>query len=343
MHELLNTLYVTTQGSALRLESGSVRVTTKDDPGTRLPLSRLQAIVIFGRVSVTTPLIHRCADDGRDLIWLTGRGRYRARLVGRTLGNVLLRRVQHEALDDPGRTATIARQFVAGKVQNARLLLLRTARDSPNEDDEVELRHAADTLGDLLGDIREAADLNILRGLEGIAARRYFEVFGRMVRGDRAALAPEGRTRRPPRDRANALLSFYYALLRAECESALEGVGLDPQVGYLHGLRPGRPALALDLMEELRPAIADRLVLRVINRRQIRSNHFETTLGGAVSLNEEGRRAAIAAYERRKETMAPHRLLKQPIPVGLLPHVQARLLARHLRGDMQHYLPFITR
>ena len=343
MLELLNTLYVTTQGAMLRLDHDTVRVVVDDETLARLPLVRIQAIVVFGRVAVTTPLIHRCAEDGRGVVWLTNHGRFRARLTGRTLGNVLLRRAQHEALNDPDRTLALARQCVAGKVQNARILVLRSARDSPAAEDETELRSAADNLALLLGDIRDASDLDVLRGLEGIAARAYFEGFRRMVRVDRAMFAPDGRTRRPPRDRANALLSFSYALLRAECEAALEGVGLDPQVGFLHALRPGRPALALDLMEELRPAVADRLVLRMINRRQIRAGHFEETPGGAVSLNEQGRRATLAEYERRKESTAPHRLLKERIPIGLIPHVQARLLARHLRGDLQHYLPYLAR
>ncbi len=343
MHELLNTLYITTQGATLRLDHDTVRVVVENETLARLPLVRIQAVVVFGRVAVTTPLIHRCAEDGRSIVWLTRYGRFRARLTGRTLGNVLLRRAQHEALNDPDQTLALARQCVAGKVQNTRTLVLRSARDSSESDDEFELRAVADNLASLLGDIRDVTDLDALRGLEGIAARAYFEGFDRMVRVDRAVFALCGRTRRPPRDRANALLSFCYALLRAECEAALEGVGLDPQVGYLHALRPGRPALALDLMEELRPAVADRLVLRMINRRQIRADHFEETAGGAVSLNERGRRVVLAEYERRKESVVPHRLLKERIPTGLIPHVQARLLARCLRGDLRHYLPYLAR
>jgi len=343
MRELQNTLYVTTQGAVLRLEHDTVRVIVDDETLARLPLVRLEAILAFGRVTVTTPLIHRCAEDGRSVAWLTAHGRFRARLTGGTLGNVLLRRAQHKALDDPDCTLALARQCVAGKVQNARSLLLRSARDTYNGTDETELRDVARRMGDLLAEIRRSADLDALRGLEGSAARAYFAAFSRMVRADRSNFSPTGRSRRPPRDRANALLSFGYALLRAECEAALEGVGLDPQVGYLHSLRPGRPALALDLMEELRPAIIDRLVLRMINRRQIRVEHFEQTPGGAVSLNEAGRRATLAAYQKRKDGPTPHRLLQESVPVGLIPHVQARLMARHLRGDLSHYLPHIVR
>ena len=343
MHELLGTLYVVTQGSVLRLDHDTVRVMVEQETQARLPLVRIQAIVAFGRVTVTTPLIHRCAEDGRGVVWLSRHGRFRARLTGRTLDNVLLRRAQHEALADTDRTLALARQCVAGKVQNSRTLMLRAARDGPVDADEAELRATAQHLGGLLGDIREVGHLDTLRGLEGIAARAYFAGFGRMVRANRSSFTPSGRSRRPPRDPANALLSFCYALVRAECEAALEGVGLDPQIGFLHALRPGRPALALDLMEELRPAFADRLVLRMINRRQVRPQHFDETPGGAVSLNEDGRRAVLAAYEKRKESMVPHRLLKARIPAGLLPHVQARLLARHLRGDLRYYLPYLAR
>ncbi|MYB16035.1 MAG: type I-C CRISPR-associated endonuclease Cas1 [Chloroflexi bacterium] len=343
MYELLNTLYITTQGAVLRLDHDTVRIIVENETRARLPLARLQAIVAFGRVSLTTPLIHRCANDGRGVVWLSAYGRFRARLTGRTLGNVLLRKAQHEAVSDQDRTLALAKQYVAGKVQNARTLTLRAARESAEAGDETELRAVADRLAPLLGEIGDASDLDILRGLEGIAARTYFRGFKKMVRTDRAMFAPDGRSRRPPRDRTNALLSFCYALLRAECEAALEGVGLDPQVGFLHALRPGRPALALDLMEELRPAIADRLVLRLVNRRQIRADHFEETPGGAVNLTEQGRRAMLTGYERRKNTSVPHRLLKERIPVGLIPHVQARLLARHLRGDLRHYVPYLAR
>lgn len=342
MHELLNTLYVTSQDALLRLDRDTVRVVVEGENRARLPLLRLQAIAVFGRVTVTTPLIHRCAEDGRDVVWLTRRGRFRARLAGRALGNVLLRRAQHRALDDPARTLALARQFVAGKVQNSRLLLMRSARDRPGEEDERELRAAASQLDAILADLPAAADLDTLRGTEGLAARAYFAVFGRMAKG-RPAFVPGGRSRRPPRDRANALLSFLYALLRSECEAAIEGVGLDPQVGFLHGLRPGRPALALDLMEELRPAVADRLALRMINRRQIRPQHFEETPGGAVSLTDDGRRAVLSAYAQRKEREVRHRLLGQKVPLGLVPHMQARLLARRLRGDLAHYLPYLAR
>lgn len=343
MRELLNTLFVMTQGASLHLEHDTVRVITDGETRVRLPLLRLSSIVVFGRVTVSPFLIQRCGEDGRSLVWLDRRGRFKARVEGPVRGNVLLRRAQHLALSDPVRCRDIARQIVAAKIQNSRQVLLRAARENAAQDDEVALRRAAENLGAMLPKLRRTSDLDVIRGIEGEAARTYFGVFGHMVRADRTAFSPNGRTRRPPRDRTNALLSFLYALLRAECTAALEGVGLDPQVGYLHALRPGRPALALDVMEEFRPVLADRLALTLANRRQVTGEHFELLPGGAVQLNEEGRRAVAGAYQRRKEEEVGHRLLKQRVPVGLLPHIQARLLARHLRGDLAVYPPWVYR
>lgn len=343
MLELLNVLYVLTQGAMLRLDHDTVRVEVEGDTRARLPLIRLSGIVVFGRVSVSPLLIQRCAEDGRSLVWLDSSGRFKARLEGPTRGNVLLRRAQHLALSDERRPWSIARQIVAAKIQNSRQVLLRGARESTIPADRQALEAAAGRLANVLSRLRQAQTLDEVRGAEGEAARAYFDVFGHMVRGDRASFTPDGRTKRPPRDRANAILSFLYALLRAECASALEGVGLDPQVGFLHALRPGRPALALDLMEEFRPVLADRLALTLINRRQLRPEHFEWFPGGAVRLTEDGRREVVVAYQRRKEETLEHRVLRQKVPLGLVPHVQARLLARHLRGDLNDYPPFLYR
>ena len=342
MLELLNTLYATTPGTTLRLDQDTVRVVIEQQTRARLPLARLQAIVAIGQITITTPLIHRCAEDGREIAWLTTHGRFRARITGTNTGNVLLRRAQHKALDDSVRTTAISCQFVAGKIQNTRTLLLRAARDNPDAGAVQRLRETASQLEDLLETARTSSGLNQLRGTEGAAARAYFAVFPHLIRASPEKFAIRGRTRRPPRDRTNALLSFLYALLRGECEAAAEGVGLDAQVGYLHTLRPGRPALALDLMEELRPAIADRLALKLVNRRQLRANHFEETPGGAVSLTDQGRRKVLDAYEQLKTTDTTHRLLKQKLPMGIIPHVQARILGRHLRGDLAHYIPHLA-
>jgi len=343
MYELLNVLYVQTQGAVLHLDHDTVRVDVEREMWLRVPLIRLSGIVVCGQVTVTPFLIQRCAEDGRSLVWLDRNGRFKARVEGKTRGNVLLRRAQHLALSDIERRSVIGRQIVAAKIQNSRQVLLRAAREATDETDKLALTEAAARLVVILKRLHGLSDLDIIRGAEGEAARAYFGVFGHMVRGDRTTFNLDGRTRRPPRDRANSLLSFLYALVRAECSSALEGVGLDPQVGYLHALRPGRPALALDLMEEFRPIIADRLAITLINRRQLNAEHFEETPGNAVLLTDEGRRSVIVEYQRRKEEEIQHRVLKQKVPLGLIPHVQARLLARYLRGDLPHYPPFLYR
>lgn len=342
MPELLNVLYVQTQGAWVHLDHDTVCVAVEGQTRLRAPLLRLSGIVAFGQVTLSPFLIQRCAEDGRSLVWLSRTGRFKARVEGPVRGNVLLRRAQHLRLSDPEQPARIARQIVAAKIQNSRQVLLRAARETGAVPAKVALSQAAERLAASLGPLRDLRDLDEVRGVEGDAARAYYGVFGHMVRvGQDFPL--DGRSRRPPRDRTNAVLSFLYALVRGECAAALESVGLDPQVGYLHALRPGRPALALDLMEEFRPVLADRLALTLINRRQLQAEHFEQTPGGAVQLTDAGRRLVIVAYQERKEEELEHRVLRQKLPLGLVPHVQARLLARHLRRDLPDYLPFLYR
>ena len=343
MEPLLNTLYVTTPGAYLHLDHDTVRVEVERQTQLRVPLLHLGAIMAFGEVLLSPALLERCAEDGRSVVLLDRAGRFKARLEGPTSGNVLLRRAQHVALSDEARTLAIARNCAAGKIQNCRQVLLRAAREAADAADGGVLSAAATRLGSLLQAVGEASDLNGLRGREGEAARTYFSVFDRAVRVDRDAFRLDGRTRRPPIGRVNALLSFLYTVLTADCAGAVEGVGLDPQVGYLHALRPGRPALALDLMEELRPVVADRLALTLINRRQLRPNDFEERPGGSTRLTEAGRKTVIVAYQQRKLEEVPHRGLDRKVPLGLVPHVQARLLARHLRGDLEHYPPYLMR
>ena len=342
MRELANVLYVTTRGLSLRAEGDAVKVVSDGGLVGRFPLRNLSGIVVFGGVHVSSALIERCAEDGRTLVWLDSRGRFVGRMEGRIRGNVLLRREQHVASTDPNRTLGIARQMVAAKIQNSRQVLLRGARDTDSDAVEEELRGGAAALADALDRLPDVATLDEVRGIEGEVARRYFELFPLLVVRDRRHWFEGVRTRRPPRDRVNSLLSFVYSLIRIECESALEGVGLDPQVGFLHGLRPGRPSLALDLMEELR-FVADRLVLTLVNRRQLADGDFEVFPGGMVYLTDTGRRTVITAYQQRKEVEVRHRLLGTKVPFGLIPHIQARVLARHLRGDVDHYLPFLYR
>lgn len=343
MHQLLNTLYVQTPRAYLRLDHDTVRVKVAGEQRLQVPLHHLGAIVCVGDVAVSTPLLHRCSEDGRAVVFLDSSGRFRARVEGPVSGNVLLRRAQHDALSDPARALALARAFVAAKLQNARQVLLRGGREAADPADAAALQAVAAHIAEAVPRLETAPDLDAVRGAEGDAARRYFGVFGLLVREDRAAFAPSGRTRRPPLDRMNALLSFLYTLVTADCAAACEGCGLDPQVGYLHALRPGRPALALDLVEELRPVLADRLALTLVNRRQLGAADFEARPGGAVSLTEGGRRAVLVAYQTRKQEELSHPATGERTPLGLVPHVQARLLARHLRGDAAAYPPFLYR
>lgn len=341
MKTLLNTLYVQTQGAFLRLERDTVKIEVEGELRLQVPLHHLGALVLFGEVMLTPALISRCAMDGRSIAWMSRSGRFQGRLEGPVSGNVLLRRAQHQALSDPARRLTIARQVTAGKVRNLRSSLLRSARDAAPAEDEAALRAGAQLLGDILPRLSQVQDLDAVRGLEGQAARHYFEVFSRMIRTDRHLFPFDGRNRRPPRDPVNALLSFLYALLLNDCVAAAQGVGLDPQVGFLHSLRSGRPALGLDLMEELRPVLADRLALTLINRRQVNASDFDQRPGGAVLLNDAGRKKVVVAYQERKQEEITHPVVGNKMPLGLVPHIQARLLARHLRGDLEAYPPYL--
>lgn len=342
IRELLNTLFVQTQGAYLRLDHETLKLEVEREVKLQAPLHHLGGMVLFGNVLVSPFLLHRFASDGRSVVWLSSTGKFKARLAGPTSGNVLLRRAQYDALNDPDRSCGIARSIVAGKVRNTRNVVQRAAREAEPEDRTV-LEETVRELGFTLKALGRSYGLPEVRGLEGQAGRVYFDTLSRMVRADREEYAFNGRNRRPPRDRMNALLSFMYALVLSECVSACEGVGLDPQFGYLHALRSGRPSLGLDLMEELRPILADRLVLSLVNRRQLRPKDFGEREGGAVHLNETGRKTVIVAYQKRKQEEVDHPVLGQKVPVGLVPHVQARLLARHLRGDAELYVPYTPR
>ena len=341
--QLLNTLYVTTADTYLRLDNDTLRVEVERETRLRVPLHHLTAVVCFGHTGLSAPLMHRLADEGIALVLLDDNGRFKARLEGAVSGNVLLRQAQFQRVADPVFTLDLARACVAGKIKNTRQVLLRGARESKLADDAQRLSRMADDLAASLRALPAAADLDVLRGLEGEAARQYFGGLNLLVRFDaRDAFQMDGRTRRPPRDRLNALLSFLYAMLMNDCRSAIEAAGLDPQVGFLHALRPGRAALALDLMEEFRPW-ADRLALTLINRAQLDANGFLVHESGAVALMPEARKAVVVAYQERKREEIQHPLLQQTVPLGLIPLVQARLLARAVRDDATPYVPFVGR
>lgn len=341
MKTLLNTLYVQTQGACLRLDHDTLKIEEEGLIRLQVPLHHLGGIVLFGDISVSPRLIARCAQDGRGITWLSRTGRFSGRLEGPVSGNVLLRRAQHEALGNSGDTLEIARHLVAGKVKNLRTAVLRSARETDSVQVEEPLRTVASLLATIIRSLSTVADLDSLRGMEGEASRHYFSVFNHMVLADRQLFSFTGRNRRPPLDPVNALLSFLYAMLLNDCVSAAQGVGLDPQVGFLHALRPGRPALGLDLMEELRPILADRLSLTLINRRQLNDQDFDRRQGGAVLLNDSGRKKVVVAYQERKKEEISHTVVDQKMPLGLVPHIQARLLARHLRGDLAAYPPYV--
>lgn len=338
----LNTLYVQTQGTYLQLESETVLIEA-DGNKRRIPLHHLSAIMVFGQVMVSPFLLARCAEDGRDFVWLSRSGRFQGRLAGPVSGNVLLRRAQHATLDDLERTLEIARRFVVGKLQNARNTLQRAKRETEDADDRDALEAAALEHAFAIRAVPNATTLDELRGTEGNAASSYFGAFTAMIRAHRPAFAISQRNRRPPRDPVNALLGFLYAILANDCASALESVGLDPQIGFLHALRPGRASLALDLMEEFRAVIADRVALTLINRQQLKPTDFTERPGGAIHITDEARKTVLVEYQKRKQEEITHPVTGSSLPLGLVPHLQARLLARHIRNDLDSYPPFILR
>lgn len=341
--QLLNTLYLTTPDTYLRLDNDTLRVEVDHETRLRVPLHHLSAVVCFGHIGLSAPLMHRLAEEGIALVLLDDNGRFKARLEGAVSGNVLLRQAQFQRVADATFTLDMARACVAGKIKNTRQVLLRGAREAKSDDEAKTLARLADDLAASLRALPAAASLDALRGLEGEAARQYFSGLSLLVRPDqREAFAMDGRTRRPPRDRFNAVLSFLYAMWMNDCRSALEAAGLDPQVGFLHALRPGRAALALDLMEEFRPW-ADRLALTLINRGQLAANDFVLREGGGVSLQTDARKTVVVAYQERKKDEINHPLLAQSVPLGLVPLVQARLLARALRDDAAPYVPFVAK
>jgi CRISPR-associated protein Cas1 len=355
-----NTLYLTTPGTYVSRDHLTLQVEvpvypdglppeqrTRDSAtGQRkiaIPIHHLESICVFGLATLSPPALDLCWEHGVAVNYLNEWGRLHARLTGVADTSVTLRRTQFRAADDPAKCASIARQIIAGKLQNSRNSLLRAARESTDPEDKQRLDDVTDGLGRQIRHLPGLADLDSLRGAEGMAANLYFMVLALALKQQREDFTFKNRTRRPPRDRINCLLSFLYALVRHDCIAALTATGLDPFVGFLHVDRPNRPSLALDLMEEFRPWLADRLAITLINRQQLGSADFKEREGGAVEFTEAGRKLVIKAYQERKQETLNHPLLDQDLRIAQLPFIQARVLARHLRGDLPDYLPFVPK
>jgi CRISPR-associated protein Cas1 len=339
MRRLLNTLFVSTQGAWLSQEGENIVVHLDKENSKSFPVHLFESVVCFGRVSATAPLMGFCAQRGVHISFFSEHGRFLARVDGPVRGNVLLRRRQYRLADDDEATSHIARSVLIGKIANSRTVLMRAAREGGRKN--AELVSAVKYLGGTVQDIEKTSSLDVLRGKEGDAARHYFNVFNHLILARKEHFRFTDRSRRPPMDKVNALLSFVYSLLAHDAASALEGVGLDPAVGYLHRERPGRSSLALDLMEEFRSWFADRLVLSLINLQKIRPEGFAQSESGAVTMDDATRKTVIAAWQERKQDELTHPYTGEKMMIGLLPHVQARLLARHIRGELESYPPFV--
>lgn len=341
MKKLLNTVYVTTEGAALKKEGETLVAEVEGREKARVPLHMLASVVTFGPIVVSPALIGTCAERGITIALLDRVGRFQARIEGPISGNVLLRRAQYRIADQ---ATDVVRSIVMGKIANQRAVIRRGLRDYGSEMAEVAreaLERASDRMEMILRRVQLKDDsIDLLRGSEGEAATRYFAVFDHLIRSPDAELRWTSRSRRPPQDPMNALLSFLYTILTHDCRSACEAVGLDPAVGFLHRDRPGRPSLALDLMEEMRAPIADRLALSLVNRRQLRAADFRKMDSGAVLLTDEARKTVLTAWQERKKNERLHPFLQEKAPFGLVPYLQAQMLARHLRGDIDAYPPW---
>lgn len=341
MRKLLNTLYITSEDYFLSLKNENVVVSRGSETVAQFPLINLEGIVTFSYAGATPALMGECAKRGIQLAFMTPGGRFLARVNGMTQGNVLLRRAQYRIADSDPQSCAIARNMIVAKIFNCRWVLERSLRDHALRINQARVESVSQRLKQSLEMIRFVESTDSLRGMEGDAAALYFSVFDEMILNQKADFLFDARSRRPPQDNVNAMLSFAYTLLAGDCASALESVGLDAYVGFLHRDRPGRKSLALDLEEELRAPFAERLVLTLINNRVIQDKHFERQENGAVLLNDMGRKLFLKHWQERKRDVITHPFLKEKIPWGLVPYVQSLLLARRIRGDLDEYAPFL--
>lgn len=341
MKHLLNTLYILSEDIYLSLDGENVVANRDKQILARYPLHTLQNIVSFSYSGASPALMGACAQRQIGLAFCSPRGKFLARVSGEGNGNVLLRRSQYRLADDAAQCCRVSRSMIFGKLYNTRWSIERTRRDHALRIDGERLTAASGEIKELLPKVRTVTDPDELRGLEGVGASAYFRVFDEMILGDKETFFFRGRSRRPPMDAVNAMLSFAYSLLAHDCASALESVGLDAYVGFLHRDRPGRTSLALDLMEELRPCMADRFVLTLINNRQLKASDFLFMDSGAVLLCDDGRKAFLKNWQEKKKELLTHPYLGEKLPWGMIPYVQALLLARYLRGDLDEYPPFL--
>lgn len=341
MKQLLNTLYILSDDIYLSLDGENIVANRDKQVVGRYPLHTLQNIVTFSYSGASPALMGACAERRIGFAFCTPRGKFLARVCGESAGNVLLRREQYRVADDIFESCKISRSMIFGKLYNSRRSIERTRRDHGLRIDGEHFSEISKQISSLLPQVREETDLDHLRGLEGVGASAYFSVFDDMILGDKNTFYFNGRSRRPPLDAVNAMLSFAYSLLAHDCASSLESVGLDSYVGFLHRDRPGRTSLALDLMEELRPCIADRFVLTLINNREVKAEDFLYMESGAVMMTDDGRRAFLKSWQERKKETLTHPYLGEKLPWGMIPHIQALLLARYLRGDLDDYPPFL--
>lgn len=343
MKRHLNTLFVTTQGAYLFKEGETVVVKVDGEVSIRLPVHTLGGIVCFGQISCSPYLMGFCAENGVAISFLTENGNFLAKVQGPVSGNVLLRREQYRRADDLNTSASIARSFLTGKIANCRTVLQRSLRDHSDKINTDAISQASQKLSNSMRRLQMESSLDALRGIEGESANTYFYVFDHLITSQKDDFTFHERNRRPPLDNVNCLLSFLYTILMHDIRSALETVGLDPAVGFLHRDRPGRYSLALDLMEEFRPFLADRLTLSLINLCQVQGKGFKKKESGAVWMDDDTRKTVLVTYQTRKQDEILHPFLKEKVTIGILPYVQALLMARYLRGDMDNYPPFIWR
>ncbi len=341
MKQLLNTLFVMSEDIYLSLDGENILANRGKQVAARYPLHTLQNVVTFSYAGASPALLGACAERQIGFAFCTPRGKFLARSCGRSNGNVYLRREQYRIADNPAQSSQISRMMIFGKLFNSRWSIERTRRDHGLRVDAERLSESSRQIHELLPQVQESADPDRLRGLEGVGANAYFKVFDEMILGDKKNFCFQGRNRRPPLDTVNALLSFAYSLLALDCASALESVGFDSYVGFLHRDRPGRASLALDLMEELRPCMADRFVLTLINNRIVKASDFQFEESGAVLLNDAGRRSFLKHWQEKKRETLKHPFLGDKLPWGMVPYVQALLLARSIRGDLDAYPPFL--